>query len=90
MNAVSAHSSVSILQEICENPRFIIGGANRTDICQGELGMGLLVKLCTFCSLHHSLALILFSFASNALFEITTHLLIPSLLANHCICLVTM
>uniref|UniRef100_A0A8B9NR92 Calpain-3 n=1 Tax=Accipiter nisus TaxID=211598 RepID=A0A8B9NR92_9AVES len=26
------------LQEICENPRFIIGGANRTDICQGELG----------------------------------------------------
>ncbi|XP_062061714.1 calpain-3 isoform X3 [Lepus europaeus] len=25
-------------QEICENPRFIIGGANRTDICQGDLG----------------------------------------------------
>uniref|UniRef100_A0A669PK29 Calpain-3 n=1 Tax=Phasianus colchicus TaxID=9054 RepID=A0A669PK29_PHACC len=25
-------------KEICENPRFIIGGANRTDICQGELG----------------------------------------------------
>uniref|UniRef100_A0A8C0HDV1 Calpain-3 n=1 Tax=Chelonoidis abingdonii TaxID=106734 RepID=A0A8C0HDV1_CHEAB len=25
-------------EEICENPRFIIGGANRTDICQGELG----------------------------------------------------
>ncbi|XP_029454489.1 calpain-3 isoform X5 [Rhinatrema bivittatum] len=24
--------------EICENPQFIIGGANRTDICQGELG----------------------------------------------------
>ncbi|XP_039744330.1 calpain-3 isoform X2 [Pteropus medius] len=24
--------------EICENPRFIIGGANRTDICQGDLG----------------------------------------------------
>ncbi|EAW92550.1 hCG40434, isoform CRA_e [Homo sapiens] len=24
--------------EICENPRFIIDGANRTDICQGELG----------------------------------------------------
>ncbi|NXL93231.1 CAN3 protein, partial [Alectura lathami] len=24
--------------KICENPRFIIGGANRTDICQGELG----------------------------------------------------
>ncbi|XP_030071108.1 calpain-3 isoform X5 [Microcaecilia unicolor] len=24
--------------EICKNPQFIIGGANRTDICQGELG----------------------------------------------------
>uniref|UniRef100_A0A7N6FJ29 Calpain-3 n=1 Tax=Anabas testudineus TaxID=64144 RepID=A0A7N6FJ29_ANATE len=24
--------------EICENPQFIIDGANRTDICQGELG----------------------------------------------------
>ncbi|XP_018424998.1 PREDICTED: calpain-3 isoform X2 [Nanorana parkeri] len=24
--------------EICENPEFIIGGANRTDICQGDLG----------------------------------------------------
>ncbi|XP_061467290.1 calpain-3 isoform X2 [Rhineura floridana] len=24
--------------EICDNPRFIIGGANRSDICQGELG----------------------------------------------------
>ncbi|KAG8449536.1 hypothetical protein GDO86_016255 [Hymenochirus boettgeri] len=24
--------------EICENPQFILGGANRTDICQGELG----------------------------------------------------
>uniref|UniRef100_A0A8D2JCM8 Calpain-3 n=1 Tax=Varanus komodoensis TaxID=61221 RepID=A0A8D2JCM8_VARKO len=29
---------ISFLQEICENPRFIIGGANRSDICQGELG----------------------------------------------------
>ena len=25
-------------QEICENPHFIIDGANRSDICQGELG----------------------------------------------------
>uniref|UniRef100_A0A670Y6G8 Calpain-3 n=1 Tax=Pseudonaja textilis TaxID=8673 RepID=A0A670Y6G8_PSETE len=25
-------------KEICENPRFILGGANRSDICQGELG----------------------------------------------------
>nr|QEG59396.2 calpain-3 [Pagrus major] len=24
--------------EICENPQFVIDGANRTDICQGELG----------------------------------------------------
>uniref|UniRef100_A0A669BSZ0 Calpain-3 n=1 Tax=Oreochromis niloticus TaxID=8128 RepID=A0A669BSZ0_ORENI len=27
-----------VFQEICENPQFIIDGANRTDICQGELG----------------------------------------------------
>ncbi|KAM4690221.1 calpain-3 [Rhinophrynus dorsalis] len=25
-------------REICENPQFILGGANRTDICQGDLG----------------------------------------------------
>ncbi|XP_064421171.1 calpain-3 isoform X2 [Latimeria chalumnae] len=25
-------------KEICDNPQFIIGGANRTDICQGDLG----------------------------------------------------
>ncbi|XP_036405156.1 calpain-3-like isoform X2 [Megalops cyprinoides] len=24
--------------EICESPQFILGGANRTDICQGDLG----------------------------------------------------
>lgn len=28
----------SLWQEICENPQFIVDGANRTDICQGELG----------------------------------------------------
>ncbi|KAM6225988.1 calpain-3-like [Porphyrio hochstetteri] len=33
-----AHLPLYVLKEICENPRFIIGGANRTVICQGELG----------------------------------------------------
>lgn len=32
------YSFLFVSQEICENPRFIIGGANRTDICQGDLG----------------------------------------------------
>ena len=27
-----------VWQEICDNPQFIIDGASRTDICQGELG----------------------------------------------------
>lgn len=25
-------------QEICDDPQFIVGGATRTDICQGALG----------------------------------------------------
>ncbi|XP_036972322.1 calpain-9 [Acanthopagrus latus] len=25
-------------KELCENPKFIVGGADRTDICQGQLG----------------------------------------------------
>lgn len=29
---------LSPLQEIVEKPEFILGGATRTDICQGELG----------------------------------------------------
>ena len=37
---ITAATAVTLFvsQEICENPRFIIGGANRTDICQGDLG----------------------------------------------------
>lgn len=29
---------VTLQQEICKNPKFILDGADRTDICQGQLG----------------------------------------------------
>lgn len=31
-------TATSLFQEIVKNPEFILGGATRTDICQGELG----------------------------------------------------
>lgn len=31
-------STASALQEICTNPKFIVDQADRTDICQGQLG----------------------------------------------------
>ena len=33
-----APPSLSPPQELCDNPRFVVGDANRTDICQGQLG----------------------------------------------------
>uniref|UniRef100_A0A7N6FCT7 Calpain-3 n=1 Tax=Anabas testudineus TaxID=64144 RepID=A0A7N6FCT7_ANATE len=35
---IRPNTVILLCQEICENPQFIIDGANRTDICQGELG----------------------------------------------------
>lgn len=32
------HAVCVCFQEICADPQFIIGGATRTDICQGALG----------------------------------------------------
>lgn len=32
------HALCVCFQEICADPQFIIGGATRTDICQGALG----------------------------------------------------
>lgn len=31
-------SFLSLLQDIVKDPKFILGGATRTDICQGDLG----------------------------------------------------
>ncbi len=35
---VSAPLIPLFLQELCDDPQFIVGGASRTDICQGALG----------------------------------------------------
>lgn len=33
-----ASDSLFLLQELVDDPQFIVGGATRTDICQGALG----------------------------------------------------
>lgn len=35
---ILSNFSVSLLQDIVKDPKFILGGATRTDICQGDLG----------------------------------------------------
>lgn len=35
---ILSNFSISLLQDIVKDPKFILGGATRTDICQGDLG----------------------------------------------------
>lgn len=35
-----------LLQELTDDPQFIVGGATRTDICQGALGTSLILLFC--------------------------------------------